>query len=192
MTTVTSWKPEEARKLFAKLTKVANDMLDVASAAPEDAQGTAGPQEVVDAIDVIVDQLEEVQAAIPAEPSAEEGPVEEAPVDEPVAEEPVPEEEPKLAKKVRELTAQLEKVELEKVAKSYGELFEEPKVMQAKYEEVLASGKDSKYWIAKIEAISEFKENAGDNNSYKPAKTVSSWIAPRTKIAKQSNELWRL
>lgn len=194
MTTVTSWKPEDARKLFAKLTKVANEMLDVAQApAPEDGAGSAGPQEVVDALDVIVDQLEEVQAAIPAEPSAEEGPGVEAPVDEPVAEEPVPEEEPKLAKQVRELTAQLERVELEKVAKTYGELFGEPKVQQAKYEEVLSSGKDSKYWVAKIEAISEFTEIAGvQNNSYQTAKNVSSWVMPRTKVAKQSSELLRL
>jgi hypothetical protein len=201
MTSTTSWTPKVAREIFAKQTKLANELLDVAgqTPAPEDAAGTAGPQEVVDALDVIVDQLEEVQAAIPAEPAAEEGvvdPAAEAPVDEPVAEEPVPEEEPKLAKansRIAELEKKLETQELERVAQSYGELFNEPKVMQAKYEEVLKSGKDSKYWTAKIEAISEFKENAGETTQYKPAKNVSSWIQSRTKVAKMaSNELVRL
>lgn len=194
MTSTTSWTPEKAKVVFASLTKVANEMLESAGQAPQDGAGSAGPQEVVDALDVIVDQLEEIQAAIPAEPSAEEGvesPVA-APVDEPVAE-PVPEEEPKLAKQVRELTAQLERVELEKVAQQYGELFGESKVQQAKYEEVLSSGKDSKFWTAKIEAISEYKENAGETNSYKPAKTMSSWVQSRSKVAKlNSNELVRL
>jgi len=181
------WTVGKARTIFAQLTRVANDMLEAAPAA--DAAGSAGPQEVVDAIEVIVDQLEEVQAAIPAEPSMEdvEAPVEEAPVEEP----PVEEEEPKLAKQVRELQAKLEEAELEKVAKEYGSLFDEPKVQQAKYEGVLNSSHDSKYCIAQIEAIQQFKETTGVS-SYKPAKTTSNWVMPRTKVAKQSSEMMSL
>jgi hypothetical protein len=201
MTSTTSWTPKVARAIFAKQLKIANELLDVAgqAPAPEEAAGTAGPQEVVDALDVIVDQLEEIQAAVPAEPAAEEGvvdPAAEAPVEEPVAEEPVPEEEPKLAKansRIAELEKHIEGQELARVAQSYGELFNDTKVQQAKYDEVISSGKDSKYWTAKIEAISEFKENAGESSQYKPAKNTTSWLQSRTKVAKQGgNEMMRL
>jgi len=59
-----------ARNVAKAQSKIANDLLDVAEA--EGTGEVAGPQEVVDAIEVIVDQLEEVQAAIPAEASADE------------------------------------------------------------------------------------------------------------------------
>jgi len=182
------WTVSKARTVFAQLTKIANEQLEVA-AAPEDVEsaGSAGPQEVVDALEVIVSELEQVQEAIPAEPSVGEEPSVEAPVDEPVSEEPVEEEEPKLAKQVRELTAQLEKVELEKVAQQYGDLFEDYSTKQAKYEEVLASNEKPSFWVAKIEAIEQYKQNEGAS-SYKPAKTQSSWIQPRTKVAKQAGE----
>jgi hypothetical protein len=205
MTSTTSWTPKVAKAYFAKLTKVANDLLDVAGTepAPEDAAGTAGPQEVVDALDVIVDQLEEIQAAVPAEPAAEEGeivdpnaaPIPE-PVSEPVAEDPVPEEEPLLAKattRIADLEKKIEAQELEKVAQTYAYLHDDTKVQQAKYNEVIASKKTSGFWVAKIEAIEEFKQNAGEKNSYKPAQNTTSWLQSRTKVAKlSSNELVRL
>ena len=50
-----------ARNVAKAQSKIANDLLDVAEA--EGTGEVAGPQEVVDAIEVIVDQLEEVQAA---------------------------------------------------------------------------------------------------------------------------------
>jgi len=214
MTKTTSWTPKVAKTTFAKLTKVANDLLDVAAEAPvpspeEEQAGTAGPQEVVDALDVIVEELEEVQAVIPAEPSADTGepqpdgnaPVAEPavadPVADPVDDNPDPDEEPRLAKaikRVAELENRLERQDLEKVAQNYGELFADTKTQQAKFDEVLSSKKGSQFWIAKIEAIEEFKENAGETSSnYKPAKNTTSWIAPRSKFAKQaSNELVRL
>lgn len=181
MTMNTAWTVEKARSVFAQLTKVANDMV---SATDAEAAGSAGPQEVVDALEVIVSELEAVQDAIPAEPSMGEGPEVEAPAEEA----PVEEEEPKLAKansRIAELETKLNNIELEKVAKSYGELFDEPRVQQAKYDEVISSGKGVGYWQAQIEAISTFKEQAGVS-SYKPAKTVSSWIQPRTKVAQQA------
>ena len=71
MTSTTSWTVGNAKTIFAKLTKIANEQLDVA-AEPADDSMSAGPQEVVDALEVIVQQLEEVQEAIPAESSMEE------------------------------------------------------------------------------------------------------------------------
>lgn len=183
------WTVSKAQTVFAKLTKVANDLVDAAAAAPapEDGAGSAGPQEVVDALDVIVDQLEEVQEAIPAEPTneePEEAPAEEAPVEDAPVEEP--EEEEKLAK-IKTLEAQLDKIQLEKVAQDYAELFDEPKVQQAKYDEVLNSGKKSSYWTAQIETIEQYKQHEGASSNYKPAQTKSSWITPRSKMAKQAD-----
>ena len=212
MTKTTSWTPKVAKTTFVKLIKVANDLLDVAAEAPvpspeEEQAGTAGPQEVVDALDVIVEELEEVQAVIPAEPSADTGEpqpgqvpqeqpeIEADPVADPVNDNPDPDEEPRLAKstaRIAELEKKLEKQDLEKVAQNYGELFEDTRTQQAKFDEVLTSKQSSKYWIAKIEAITEFKENAGETNPYKPAKTTTSWIQPRSKFAKQATGLVRL
>ena len=188
MTSTTSWTVGNAKIVFAKLTKIANEQLDVAGAPAEDA-GSAGPQEVVDALEVIVQQLEEVQEAIPAESSQEEEiPV---PVEEPVEVPEEPEVVGKLKSQVAALTSQLDNINKEKIASDYAELFDEPKVQQAKYDEVLTSSNDSAYWSAQIEAISQFKNDAGVT-SYKPAKTTSNWVQPRTKVAKQGSEMWRL
>ena len=93
-----------ARNVAKAQSKIANDLLDVAEA--EGNGEVAGPQEVVDAIEVIVDQLEEVQQAIPAEPTGEEAvveaPVEEAPVEE--VEAPVEEVEAPVAVSYTHLT----------------------------------------------------------------------------------------
>jgi len=188
MTSTTSWTVGNAKSIFAKLTKIANEQLDVAGAPAEDA-GSAGPQEVVDALEVIVEQLEEVQEAIPAESSQEEEvPV---PVEEPVEVPEEPEVVGKLKSQVAALTSQLDNINKEKIASDYAELFDEPKVQQAKYDEVISSKKDSVYWSAQIEAISQFKNDAGVS-SYKPAQATNSWIQPRTKVAKQGSEMRRL
>ena len=188
MTSSTSWNVTNAKTIFAKLTKIANEQLDVAAEPAEDA-GSAGPQEVVDALEVIVQQLEEVQEAIPAESSIEEEVPEqvEAPVE--VPEEP--EVVGKLKSQVAALTSQLDSINKEKIASDYAELFDEPKVQQAKYDEVISSKKDSAYWSAQIEAIGQFKQDAGVS-SYKPAQATNSWVQPRTKVAKQGSEMMRL
>ena len=188
MTDSTSWNVTNAKSIFAKLTKIANEQLDVAAAPAEDA-GSAGPQEVVDALEIIVQELEEVQEAIPAEPSMEEEVPEqvEAPVE--VPEEP--EVVGKLKSQVAALTSQLDSINKEKIASEYAELFDEPKVQQAKYDEVLSSSKDSAYWSAQIEAIGQFKRDAGVS-SYKPAQATNSWVQPRTKVAKQGSGMMRL
>ena len=172
MTSSTSWNVTNAKTIFAKLTKIANEQLDVA-AEPAQEAGSAGPQEVVDALEVIVQQLEEVQEAIPAESSIEEEVPEqvEAPVE--VPEEP--EVVGKLKSQVAALTSQLDSINKEKIASDYAELFDEPKVQQAKYDEVISSKKDSAYWSAQIEAIGQFKQDAGVS-SYKPAQATNSWV----------------
>jgi hypothetical protein len=195
--TTKSWNSEIARQVFAKFTKIAEDMLEQ-SALPspnEDVQGSAGPQEVVDALEGIVSELETISAAIPAESSNEpevpEALAVEAPVEEPNTEE---EEDPKFAKLKQQFAEQqviIDRNELEKVAKTFAELYEEPKVQQAKYDEVLSSKEKSSVWLAKIEAIEQFKNEQG-TNSYKPAQTMSSWIKPLTKVAKQNNGRMRL
>ena len=188
MTSSTSWNVTNAKTIFAKLTKIANEQLDVAAEPAEDA-GSAGPQEVVDALEVIVQELEEVQEAIPAESSIEEEVPEqvEAPVE--VPEEP--EVVGKLKSQVAALTSQLDSINKEKIASDYAELFDEPKVQQAKYDEVISSKKDSAYWSAQIDAIGQFKQDAGVS-SYKPAQATNSWVQPRTKVAKQGSGMMRL
>ena len=177
----------KAKQLHASMVKIAEDMLDaVATPAPENGAGSAGPQEVVDALEVVIDELEQVSEAIPAEPSVE-APSEEAPVEEveEVASEDVPEEEePKLAKQVRELQAKLDFQEKEKLATQFANLFE-GSVQQAKFDEIM-SGSDSLSQLqAKIDTIEQYKQNEGASSSYKPAKTMESWIQPRTRTAKQ-------
>lgn len=186
---------KDIRNLYAKLVRVANDQLDIAAAqpAPEEGAGTAGPQEVVDALEVVIDELEAVSEAIPAEPTNAE-PEAEAEVEEPVEEpvEEVPEEEPKLAKRVRQLEAQLAEQEREKVATQFAELFEGQKIQQAKYDEVLNSKDSLSIWTAKIESIEQYKQNEGATSPYKPAKTTTSWVQPRSKFAKQDNGMLNL
>ena len=141
-----------ARNVAKAQSKIANDLLDVAEA--EGNGEVAGPQEVVDAIEVIVDQLEEVQQAIPAEPTGEEAvvdaPVEEAPgeeVEAPVeeVEAPVEEEEEeeeyvaKLKSQVAALTRKVGAQERERMAQAYSELFDDIKVAQVKFDEVIRS-----------------------------------------------------
>ena len=63
-----------------------------------------------------------------------------------------------------------------------------PRVQQAKYDEVISSKKDSAYWSAQIEAIGQFKQETGVS-SYKPAQSTSSWVQPRTKVAKAVSEM---
>ena len=182
-----------AKDIHSQLVKVANDMLEQAAApvAPE-AAGSAGPQEAVDALEGIINDLTSVQAAIPAEPSnavpeqgvepSVEEPTVEAPVEKPV------EEEPKLAKELATVTAKLDKIERENIATQYAELFEEPKVQQAKYDEVIASDESLSIWTAKIDSIEQYKTNTGASSNYKPAKTTTSWLKPRSKVAKLSSD----
>tara|TARA_B000000460_G_scaffold165789_1_gene117745 strand:- start:638 stop:1255 length:618 start_codon:yes stop_codon:yes gene_type:complete len=184
-----------ARNVAKAQSKIANDLLDVAEA--EGNGEVAGPQEVVDAIEVIVDQLEEVQAAIPAEASADEavveapveGPVEEveAPVEE--VEAPVVEEEEeeeyvaKLKSQVAALTKKVGVQERERMAQAYSELFDDIKVAQVKFDEVIRSSEPISSWQGKIAAIENYRNETKSNPSYATAPTTSGFLS-RSKVAK--------
>jgi hypothetical protein len=183
------WNVTNAKTIFAKLTKIANDQLD-AVGAPDESQ-SAGPQEVVDALEVIVQQLEEVSAAIPAESSMQEEEQVPQEVEAPMQVPEEPEVVGKLKSQVAALTSQLDAISKEKIASDYAELFDEPKVQQAKYDEVISSKKDSAFWSAQIEAIGQFKTQSGVS-SYKPAQSTNSWVQPRTRVAKAASEMWSL
>ena len=182
-----------ARNVAKAQSKIANDLLDVAEA--EGTGEVAGPQEVVDAIEVIVDQLEEVQAAIPAEASGDElgveAPVEElgeevaAPVEE--VEAPVEEEEEeyvaKLKSQVAVLTKKVGAQERERIAQSYSELFDDIKVAQVKFDEVIRSSEPNGSWQGKIAAIENYRNEVKSNPSYAVAPTTSGFLS-RSKVAK--------
>ena len=185
-----------ARNVAKAQSKIANDLLDVAEA--EGNGEVAGPQEVVDAIEVIVDQLEEVQAAIPAEASADEAVVE-APVEGPVEEEveapveeveaPVVEEEEeeeyvaKLKSQVAALTKKVGAQERERMAQAYSELFDDIKVAQVKFDEVIRSSAPISSWQGKIAAIENYRNETKSNPSYATAPTTSGFLS-RSKVAK--------
>ena len=197
-----------ASKYFKSLAKIANDELALANGeapavapengvepavAPEDGEGTAGPQEVVDAIEVIVSELEEVQEAIPAEPTQEldaEPEVEAKPEvqAEPAAEPAVEEEKIEVAKlntQVAVLTKRLAQQDLEKSADRYAQLYNGPTIQEAKFQEVIKSGKNAEHWDAKIAAIEEYRSTEGSNDSsIRQAGNVTSWIKPLSKTAK--------
>lgn len=189
MTDKTSWDIETAKAVFANLTKVANDMVDVAAPDAESA-GTAGPQEVVDALSAIIGELETISAAIPAEPSqGEEGGV---PAKAPVEAPKEPEVVAKLNSQIAELTMKVENSERKEVALKYAELYSDVKVKQAKYDEVMASKEKPDFWIAKITAVEDFQKDTGQTQ-YRPAQQTHSWIQPRSKFAQQgSKEIMRL
>ena len=184
-----------ARNVAKAQSKIANDLLDVAEA--EGNGEVAGPQEVVDAIEVIVDQLEEVQAAIPAEASGDELGVEapvgelggevEAPVEE--VEAPLEEEEEeeeyvaKLKSQVAALTHKVGAQERERIAQSYSELFDDIKVAQVKFDEVIRSSEPNGSWQGKIAAIENYRNETKSNPSYAVAPTTSGFLS-RSKVAK--------
>jgi|TARA_R100001244_G_scaffold36237_1_gene33247 dGTP triphosphohydrolase len=183
-----------ARNVAKAQSKIANDLLDVAEA--EGTGEVAGPQEVVDAIEVIVDQLEEVQAAIPAEASGEElgveAPVEEAPVEEvaaPVEEEEEEEEEyvAKLKSQVAALTRKVTVQEKERIAQAYSELFDDIKVAQVKFDEVIHSPETVSSWQGKIAAIENYRNETKNNSSYAVAPTTSGFLS-RSKVAKLKSD----
>ena len=189
-----------ARNVAKAQSKIANDLLDVAEA--EGTGEVAGPQEVVDAIEVIVDQLEEVQAAIPAEASGDElgveapveGPVEEveAPVEEveaPVVEEEEEEEEyvAKLKSQVAALTKKVGVQERERMAQAYSELFDDIKVAQVKFDEVIRSSEPNGSWQGKIAAIENYRNETKNNSSYAVAPTTSGFLS-RSKVAKLKSD----
>ena len=180
-----------ARKVLSAQSKIANELLEVAE--PQDNGAVAGPQEVVDAIEEIVEQLEEVSEAIPAEPSVSEEEVAvEAPEVEVEAEAPVAEEEEevpmvaKLKAQVAALNRKVDAQEREKLAQTYSELFDDIKVAQAKFDEVLSSKDSLGSWQSKIAAIQAYKDNTGGNSQYASANNTSGFLS-QSRVAKQQS-----
>ena len=179
-----------AKKILSAQSKIANELLDVAE--PQDNGAVAGPQQVVDAISNIVAELEEVQDAIPAEPSMEEEVEVEAPEVEVEAEAPVVEEEEerpivaKLKAQVAALNRKVDAQEREKLAQTYSELFDDIKVAQAKFDEVIASKDPLGSWQSKIAAIQTYKDNTGGNSQYASANTASGFLS-QSRVAKQQS-----
>ena len=193
----TNWT-RYARNVLSAQSKIANELLEVAEAEGNGA--VAGPQEVVDAIEEIVGQLEEVQQAIPAEPAGEEVGLEvEAPVGaEPEAvEAPVVEEEEeeelvaKLKSQVAALNRKVDAQDREKVAQTYSDLYDDVKVAQAKFDEVISSRDSIQSWQSKIAAIQNYRtETKGDSQYVSP--TSTSGFLSRSKVAKLASEYTHL
>jgi len=180
-----------ARDVSKAQSKIANELLDAAEAGGD----VAGPQEVVDAIEVIVDQLEEVQAAIPAEPMGAEpvgveGPQIEGEVEAPVeeVEAPIEEEEEeeyvaKLKSQVAALTHKVTAQDRERLAQAYSELFDNVKVAQEKFDEVINSKEPISSWQGKIAAIENYRNETKEGTAYGIAPTTSGFLS-RSKVAK--------
>ena len=181
-----------ARDVTKAQSKIANELLDAAEAGGNGE--VAGPQEVVDAIEVIVDQLEEVQAAIPAEPTGAEAVVEgpqiegevEAPVEE--VEAPIEEEEEeefvaKLKSQVATLARKVDVQDRERMAQAYSELFSNVQVAQQKFEEVVNSKEPISSWQGKIAAIENYRNESKEGTPYSVAPTTSGFLS-RSKTAK--------
>tara|TARA_B100001750_G_scaffold212059_1_gene193691 strand:- start:1344 stop:1943 length:600 start_codon:yes stop_codon:yes gene_type:complete len=193
----TNWT-RYARNVLSAQSKIANELLEVAEAEGNGA--VAGPQEVVDAIEEIVGQLEEVQEAIPAEPAGQEGleveagvPLEAEPeaIEAPVVEEEEEELVAKLRSQVAALTHKVDAQEREKVAQSYSDLYDDVKVAQAKFDEVIASRDSVPSWKARIAAIQNYRtETKGDSQYVSP--TSTSGFLSRSKVAKLSSEFTHL
>ena len=181
-----------ARDVTKAQSKIANELLDAAEAGGNGE--VAGPQEVVDAIEVIVDQLEEVQAAIPAEPTGAEAVVEgpqiegevEAPVEEveaPIEEEEEEEYVAKLKSQVATLARKVDVQDRERMAQAYSELFDNVQVAQQKFEEVVNSKDTISSWQGKIAAIENYRNETKVGTAYSIAPTTSGFLS-RSKVAK--------
>lgn len=177
---------EEAIKHnFDTLVKCAGDMLQSAQ------NESATPQDVINVLDSVVDQLTEIKAAIPggqseqsqaAPPGQKPEPVGKSAKTETdtaeegrekVEEQNKAQEELKSMKlKVAELTKYQEGKEREEVATEWSELFE-PRLRAGKFDEVMKSPDPLETWITKIDAISEY---AKSTNSVRPARNENVWI----------------
>lgn len=192
-------KSKTLGQIHAKLVKIAQDELAIANGdAPTvgvDAQ--AGPQEVVDELTEVIDDLQSVVEAVPAEPSqnaadeiAAEPEEELNPDPEPVlpakvrraADDDNDEDEDKekdakianLTAKVNALNAHVAKEKLAKVAEEYAsEVFQDTRQQQSKYDEIISAKHSPEYWTARLEAITEFKESNNVTSQQKPAKNQS-------------------
>ena len=145
------------------LIKVANDMVDVT-------EQKASPEDVLNALQEIISQLEQVAGSIPAEQAPVE---EEAPQDGTID---------GLKTEVAQLRAKIAEKERADIAIQYAGLFNESQ-HTAKTDEVLKSDKSNNYWLAKIDGINEYAKST-DVQSHQ-AKSFSY-----QRVAKQGSDMY--
>ena len=83
-------------------------------------------------------------------------------------------------------TKKVDAQEREKLAQSYSELFDDIKIAQAKFDEVVSSKESIGTWQSKIAAIQAYKDNNGGNSQYVSPTTTSGFLS-RSKVAKQQS-----
>jgi len=69
------------------------------------------------------------------------------------------------------------------MAQAYSELFDDIKVAQVKFDEVIRSSEPNGSWQGKIAAIENYRNEAKSNPSYATAPTTSGFLS-RSKVAK--------
>lgn len=157
---------EQIKTVIGKLVKVAEDMAAVNQDAAEQ---KAGPDEVAEALSVIIGELETVVNAIPTQ---------EAPEGDVAPEAVAPEESPKVAElttKVAELTDKLDAKEREDIAEDFADLFD-PLTHDAKVKEVIVSKDSNETWTTKIAAIRDFQEQNPKTKPYRHAQSYSGYV----------------
>lgn len=184
---MTNAKKVDLKSIHAKLTKIAQDELQLSNKLEEQvsAPSEAGPQEVVDAVAEIAADIESVISMIPAEPQdggedindGDDVP-EGAPEPEMNAE-PSPEKE-QMEAKMAKLEKQLDDQTKERIAQEIADLHNGS---EAKYAEVIDSSQNSSYWAAQLATIKSFADTMNLNRN-KVAQTSSSYI----KVAQMSGK----
>ena len=92
----------------------------------------------------------------------------------------------KLKAQVAALNKKVDAQEREKLAQSYSELFDDIKIAQSKFDEVVSSKESIGTWQSKIAAIQAYKDNNGGNSQYVSPTTTSGFLS-RSKVAKQQS-----
>jgi len=157
------------RDTIVRLAEIGADMVD----ANENRK--ASPEEVLQDLERVAQELESIMASIPAQENSEP--------EAPVAQPPNPSQVAKLEKEVATLTAKLTLQDKEKIATRYAELFDQNKYAE-KYDEVMNSEDSNSVWTAKIEAIEKFA-NESDGTPVRHASSQSFSYQKTAKLAKR-------
>ena len=170
-------KNTNLKSIHAKLTKIAQDELAITNKMQEQATAPseAGPQEVVNAIAEIADDIESVMAIIPAEPQSgqpDDGDATDNLDNESEDNTPIDPEKEQLAAQIAILTEKVDKQEKAKIAQEIAELYGGS---EAKYAEIVNSDKSSRYWAGQLDVIKSFSDEMGLDKS-KVAQTSSSYV----------------
>lgn len=163
-----------------KLLKVAQDELEMTEYMPS---GEAGPQEVVDAVANIANELEDVLKMIPAEPHIESEDMSEKETI--VAENEMKEnnanimmeEDPEkklMQSKIASLEKQLDNQNKDVVANKIAHLYGGDEVV---YNKIMSSDKPSSFHVAQLETLEDFIKNSKtEDNTPNIAQNFSSYL----------------